>query len=309
MTTTNRNEIFEKVSASIIAALELAQADMEAGKAWEFPWVKGANAPVSIDGHPYRGMNYLILSLLSIAYPSQIFGTYKAWKRKGAQVKKYQKGTLVIFWSFKEVIDKATGKKRKIGFAKGYNVFAAEQVEGFDLAAFQSKQNAKLPNIVERLEHADKVFSRYCSEQALGVSYVGDHAFYSHSDFIQMPPREAFKSTPSFYSTLAHELAHSTGSKKRLNREFGSRFGDEKYAAEELVAEISSAMICAALKIETDTRKDHGRYIASWLKTLKNNPASIVTAASYAQKAADMILGDYQEEEEIENEGTELIAA
>jgi antirestriction protein ArdC len=298
----NRNELFDRVAASIIAALELAQADMESGKEWSFPWVKGisAGSPTSIDGRPYRGMNWAILAMTRAAYPSQIFGTYKAWQRHGAQVstRAKGKGITVLFWKFKEIIDPETGKKKRIGFARAFTVFPAELVDGFDLATHQAERLAKLPNVAERLAHADAVFDAYATKQALPVNYGGDRAYYSHSDYVQMPNREAFKSTAKFYSTLAHELAHSTGAKNRLNREFGARFGDEKYAAEELVAELSAAMTCAALNIETATREDHGRYIASWLKTLKNNSAAVISAASFAQKAADMILGDYQAEAE-----------
>lgn len=297
----NRNEIFDRVAASIIAALELAQADMDAGKRFEMPWVQTASAgsPVSIDGRNYRGMNWAILKMAAVAYPSQIFGTYKAWQRHGAQVMKGQKGITVLFWNFKNIEDEATGKIKRIGFARGYTVFAAEQVEGFDLAAHMAAVRAKLPSVAERLAHADKVFDAYSTAQGMPVNYGGNSAHYSPAaDHVQMPIREAFKSTAKFYSTLAHELAHSTGSKKRLAREFGARFGDEKYAAEELVAELSAAMTCAALNIETATREDHGRYIASWLKALKNDSRAIITAASFAQKASDMILGDYQTAEE-----------
>jgi antirestriction protein ArdC len=305
----NRTEIFNKVTERVIAALEMAIQDRKDGKAWEMPWTRGVatacGAPKSISGRSYRGANYVILSLMRAVYPSQIFGTYKAWQKVGAQVKKGERATPVMFWKFTK--DEDTGKQ--FAWAKGYSVFAAEQVEGFDLEAHQARQLAKLPNVAERLEIAEKVLSAYSETQGMPVTHGGDRAFYAPSvDSVQMPPREAFKSTGAYYSTLSHELAHSTGHPKRLARDLSGRFGNEKYAAEELIAELSAAMTCAALNIETRTREDHGRYLASWLKVLQDDSRAIVTAASMAQKASDMVLGDHMAEEEDEEETTAIAA-
>lgn len=94
----------------------------------------------------------------------------------------------------------------------------------------------------------------------------------------------------SYYSTLFHELSHWTGADTRCKRSLRGRFGDEAYAAEELVAELGAAFICARLGITNEARPDHAQYLASWLKVLKNDNRAIFTAASQAQKAADFIL-------------------
>ena len=86
-------------------------------------------------------------------------------------------------------------------------------------------------------------------------------------------------------NTDVHELTHWTGPKHRLDREFGKRFGDAAYAAEELVAEIGSAFLCAELGITQDTRADHAQYLAQWLKLLKDDPRAIFTAAAKASQA------------------------
>ena len=302
-----RTEIFNRVTDRIVAALEKAQADMDAGLPWSMPWVQqgAAGAPQSVRGRPYRGINFAILSMLRGVYPSQLFGTYKAWQEKGAQVRKGEKGIPVIFWKFLTVADQATGEDKDIAFARGYTVFAAEQVDGFDLAAHQADAIAKLPHVAERLEHAETVMAAYATREAIQVSHGGAQAFYRPStDSVQMPLREAFKSTAGYYSTLAHELAHSTGAEKRLDRNFSksTRFGDHAYAVEELVAELSAAMTCAALNIETETRVDHARYIASWLKALKADARAIITASSAAQKASDRVLGDAATTNEEEND-------
>lgn len=112
-----------------------------------------------------------------------------------------------------------------------------------------------------------------------------------------MPERERFlgtdTSTPTeaYYGTLLHELTHWTGHKKRCEREFGKRFGDEAYAMEELVAELGSAFLCADIGISPQPRSDHAAYVDHWLKVLKADKKAIFTAASQASKAADFLAG------------------
>jgi antirestriction protein ArdC len=116
-------------------------------------------------------------------------------------------------------------------------------------------------------------------------------AFYQPDrDIVQMPDFQAFRDPEGYYATLLHELTHWTRHKSRMDRSFGrNRWGDEGYAAEELVAEMGAAFICADLQITPTVRKDHAAYIQSWLKVLKNDKRAIFTAASYAQKAADYL--------------------
>ena len=126
---------------------------------------------------------------------------------------------------------------------------------------------------------------------AAEVQHGGERAFYRPSaDCIQMPDEALFCGTESmsrsegYYATLVHELTR-TGPKHRLDREFGKRFGDAAYAAEELVAEIGSAFLCAELGITQDTRVDHAQYLAQWLKLLKDDSRAIFTAAAKASEA------------------------
>jgi antirestriction protein ArdC len=128
--------------------------------------------------------------------------------------------------------------------------------------------------------------------QALGAAlrHGGNQAFYSPaSDHIQMPPFAAFRESVSYYSTLAHEHTHWTASAARCNRELGKRFGDNAYAAEELIAELGAAFTCAHLGLSTEPREDHAQYIQSWLKVLKADKRAIFTAASKAQQACDWL--------------------
>jgi antirestriction protein ArdC len=109
-------------------------------------------------------------------------------------------------------------------------------------------------------------------------------------DRIKMPPFETFRDAESYYATLAHECAHWTRHPSRLDRDFGRKnFGDEGYALEELVAEISSAYLCVDLELALEPREDHAAYIENWLQVLKNDKRAIFAAAAHAQRAADYL--------------------
>ena len=286
-----RRDIYESITSKILSALE----EDVAKQSWERPWKRspGINGlPRSIEGRAYRGINVPVL--MSTEHASNVWGTYKAWQGRGAHVRKGERGELVVFWkrtTYRAINPDGQEEERQGLFAKGYHVFAAEQVEGFDLAGHVAKTQSALPCLAERLEHVERVTTGYFQTEGLTLAHGGDRAFYAPSrDHIQMPLMEAFTSTQGYYSTLLHEAGHSTGHDKRLNRQFGERFGDDAYAFEELVAELASAMLCGALDIADQPRADHARYLASWLDVLKRDRRAIFTAASKAQAAADHVL-------------------
>src|SRR5258708_33530593 len=139
----------------------------------------------------------------------------------------------------------------------------------------------------ERIAHAEAFFQAIRADVRNG----GNRAYYSpDSDHSQMPPFQAFKENVSYYSTLAHEHTHWTASAARCDRQLGKRFGDNAYAAEELIAELGAAFTCAHLGLSTEPRADHAAYIDSWLKVLKADKRAIFTAASKAQQATDYII-------------------
>ena len=249
-----------------------------------------AFSPINIASHrPYRGINTLCLwaAAQSKGYESGEWGTYQQWHEKGAQVRKGEKATLVVFWKFvndaKETQE--DGEQHASGsrllFTRGYSVFNAAQVDGYTPTA-----DADVP-MPERIADADAFFS------GIGVDlrHGGNQAFYSPvSDHIQMPPYAAFRESAAYYSTLAHEFTHWTATASRCNRELGRRFGDNAYAAEELIAELGAAFTCAHLGLSTEPRPDHAQYLASWLKVLKADKRAVFTAASKAQQATDWLI-------------------
>lgn len=117
----------------------------------------------------------------------------------------------------------------------------------------------------------------------------GARAFYvPATDEIHLPPRAAFSNAGGFYNVALHELTHWSGHPSRCQRDLTGRFGDSGYAAEELIAEMGSAYLCAHCSIDGELR--HAGYLQSWLKVLRSDKRAIFTAAAHAQRAADYIL-------------------
>ena len=286
-----RADIYKRVTDSIVASIEAG-----AG-AWRMPWHSGADGcapvlPVNLaTGRAYRGVNTLVLwaSGQARSYGSAVWGTYRQWQERGAQVRKGEQASPVVFWKAMdragagggpEEQEDARGSRRFV--ARGYSVFNADQVDGFEQPA-----PVRLPE-AQRIERAEMFFDGV----GVVVRHGGNRAFYRPvQDCIQMPPFAAFADALSYYAVLAHEVTHWTAHASRCARDLGSRFGDESYAAEELVAEVGAAFLCADLGLAVTPRPDHAAYVQSWLKVLRGDSRAIFTAAAKAQAAADYIHG------------------
>jgi antirestriction protein ArdC len=281
------DEVVQRITTQLIA-------DIEAGAGeWKMPWLRigGMDLPRSIKGHWYRGINVPILTFeaLDKGYTSGVWGTYDAWKERGGQVRKGETHTKVVLWVKFEGKKKdadatetdADGKPQRPGgmMMKTYRVFSAEQQDGW-----VSKKPVVERNSPERLAHAEDYFAAIGADVRLG----GNRAYYDKlSDYIRCPDLAQFEEAPHFYSTLGHEHIHWSGHRSRLDREFGKRFGDNAYGAEELVAELGAALLSAKLGIDSATRKDHAAYLSSWLRVLKQDARSLITVMSKAQAAVD----------------------
>ena len=281
---TSTNDIYQQVTDRIIAALEAGVTP------WLKPWADskaGAIGPHNaVTGRQYNGINWLILG--SMPYASGAWLKFKQAKELGGTVRKGEKGTQIVFWSFPKIRDEETGKDKVVPFAKGYTVFHAEQCEGLNL----DKIKHPAPIVA-----GETPINTIAVKSGAVVNHGGSRAFYnSGTDSIGMPSAASFQSADHYASTLAHELVHWTGHKSRCDRQFGKRFGDDAYAFEELVAEIGSAFVCAQAGIPLDGLQ-HDSYVASWLRVLKDDKRAIFTASSAAKKAAEMLLAEAQEEE------------
>jgi antirestriction protein ArdC len=220
-------------------------------------------------------------------YSSPVWLTYNQAAQAGGSVRKGEKGTAVFFWNFTEKTNAETGKLEKIVFAKAYTVFNLDQCDNVP-----APKSAPQLSVFERNDAAEAVIA----QTGAIIIHGGDRACYVQAlDSIRLPERQSFLTADGYYSTAFHELGHWTGAKSRLDRTFGKAFGDEAYAAEELVAELTAAFVCGALGFDNPARDDHAAYLASWAKVLRSDPKAFITAAGKAQKAADFILNTQQE--------------
>lgn len=308
-------DVHEAITAKIVSAIEAGAGEFQ--MPWHRPGVAFTIPKNALTDKHYRGSN--ILSLWIDAdekkFQHQVWATYKQFEELGAQVRKGEKGSLIVKygeWVPKdnsgvgagrpskrdEKTDDEDGGKRL--FAKAAYVFNIDQVDApEDLRASLLPTVAPRRDLTERLDHVDAFIAATGAEFREG----GQRAFYRHrslngdGDFIQMPERNLFTgtatSTPteSYESTRLHELSHWSGASHRLNREFGQRFGDKAYAFEELIAELSAAYLCAGLEITNTPRPDHAQYIANWVEVLKGDTKAIFTAASLATRAVDYLYG------------------
>jgi antirestriction protein ArdC len=277
-------DIYQEVTDRIIAALEAGTAP------WLRPWRDGANHGVvepynAATGRPYNGINLLILG--SRHYSDLGWLTFKQALELGGNVRKGERGTMIVFWKFETVEDKETGKSKSVPFARGYTVFNVEQCENIDAGKLRR------PPVPET---GQTDMNALATRVGAIVRHGGNRAFYSPAaDFVQMPSADAFKSKDHYQATLAHELVHWTGREKRCAREFGKRFGDSAYAFEELVAEIGSAFLCARHGIALEGLQ-HPSYVANWLDVLKGDKRAIFTASSKAKDAAGFLMAEREEE-------------
>ena len=204
----------------------------------------------------------------------------------GGQVRKGERSELCIFykpWESQETNTETGETETKTGAVlKSFRVFNLDQIDGIQAPAATDRP------AFEILADAEALLQKTPAPIREG----GPSACYIPSrDEIHMPARATFVSPEAFYSVAYHEMTHATGHKSRLDRQFSTRFGDEAYAMEELVAELGAAFLCAEVGILPTTREDHAHYLASWVRVLKGDKKAIFTAAAAASKGAAFIKG------------------
>lgn len=289
MASTQTASIYDTITNQIIASLEVG-----AGK-FSLPWHR-SNTPLSrpmnaVTRKPYRGVNVLALWASAEAqdFGHGLWATYRQWQSLGAQVRKGEKASPIVFYKVFDKVDGTEAEEREGSariFAQASHVFNVGQVDGYAVP--------ELPEAADfdPIPNADA----FVAATSATIRIQGDSAHYTPStDTITMPDKQLFFATESgnagqnWYATLLHELTHWSGAEHRLARTFGKRFGDDAYAMEELVAELGSAFLCGDLAVSSQPRPDHARYLASWLKVLMADNRAIFTAASAAAKAAEFL--------------------
>jgi antirestriction protein ArdC len=270
--------IYQQVTDSIIAQLE------QGAEAWAKCWATNSLAPSNlVSGKTYGGINNLVLSLAANAqgFTSNQWATYQQHAAAGFQVQRGQKATTIIF--YKPVAGKVDADTGDV--TSGYAVLKSYSV--FNLSQTDAPAQPAAP--LDTFEAIADCEARIVATGA-DIRHGGDSAFYRPADdSITLPPRDSFTTPAHYYATAFHELSHWTGAKHRLARDLSGRFGNEAYAAEELIAELSAAFLCASHGVTGDLR--HAGYIESWLRVLRDDNKAIFKAAALAQKAADYVQG------------------
>ena len=301
---------------------------MKAGD-WKKGWIDGEavyGMPQNINGRNYSGSNSFFLQMDSAmhGYKTPVYMTFLQIQKENARINKGAEAMPVIYWDVS--IKDANGKRvdrddyrnmsreeqdrcTVLPFMKAYHVFNMDQTnlaevnkEKYDkmVEQFKAPEMRDAKGMYEN-KALDRLFEK--QEWVCPIQYdkVSANAYYSPSrDIIVVPKKEQFnigkdkeeiyKDGMEYYSSALHEMAHSTGTENRLNRVKGDRFGDPKYAKEELVAELTAANTGYALGFDKRILDNNAAYLDGWISVLKENPKFIVSVMADVNKASNMVL-------------------
>jgi antirestriction protein ArdC len=285
----------QKTSVHHTITRKIADAIQSGAGPYKMPWHSDQGwmaLPINVVTEAYyRGVNVLSLWIdaKTKGFTTSHWATYRQWRTLGAQVRKGERGSVVIFYKRMEAGEEASPAHEAPArhfLLRAFYVFNAAQVDGWA---------PPLPLQLPSFE-IDKQVEAFVSATGARVRHGFANARYRLDlDDIEMPSPAWFFDSPtssasqSYHAVLLHELIHWSGASHRIGREFGKRFGDRTYAFEELVAELGAAFLCAAFGISNEPRPDHAAYVRSWLEILGHDTKAIFTAASKAQEAVEYL--------------------
>lgn len=280
------NEIIKQMESGIIP--------------WQKPWHdNGTFIFMGCISHT-SGKPYSLLNQWLLGGKAGEWLTFKQIQAEGGRVKKGEKARTVVFYKYIDRVEEQEDGNGNLvevvtgsfPILKGYSVFHIDQTEG--IAPRYANEPNEYDN--EANESAERVVAEYVQREELKLFVEqSDRAYYRPStDEVHVPLMKQYDVVEEYYSTLFHELTHSTGHAKRLNRKGiagVAHFGDENYSKEELVAEIGAAFLCKAVGIDSDKAFNNSvAYLQGWLNVLRKDKKLIVTAAARAEAAAKYIL-------------------
>lgn len=319
MSDKEKKSAYDKLTPQRQRLVDAIMANLENNHSlWRQGWVT-SGAPVSaISGKRYNGVNRLFLSMATMerGYSDNRWLTYNQMKEKGWEFKRDAEGNSmgknagvsIEYFSFydkatkqkfdKHTLDGMTEAERDdymdenvIALRKYYCVFNGDVVEGIP-----EREKREIDRSGEN-KRAEGIL-QFWSDNEAKIIYGGDEAFYRPStDEIHLPERNAFVDLPEFYSTALHEVGHSTGHEKRLNRDLSGGFGSDKYAEEELRAEIASMFIEQDLGIEAGEKhiENNSAYIQAWHDKIKDDPNVLFRAIADAEKITQFVIAKESE--------------
>jgi len=271
------NKVYEIITERFIDGLEK-------NLSFKRGWTCDGKMPFNmVSKKAYRGINAIML--LWTDYERKEWLSFKQIKDKNGEIKKGEKGTPIIFYKLQKYKDKnpfGEDEEKSFPILRYYLVWNIEQTT----LEIPKDDDDKKP--IDTIKECEIGLEKY--EDKPIIKEGGDKAYYSPSeDRIQIPSKKQFDKSERYYEVLFHELSHSTGHKKRLDRNLTGGFGTDKYSFEELIAELGNAFLCANTGIKSDEENSQA-YINSWITKLNKNPKWIIEASSKAQKSTDYIL-------------------
>jgi antirestriction protein ArdC len=281
--------VHRMVTERMIAALERGSVP------WRKPWQAAAGRPRSMStGQPYRGVNMFLLALTAAeeGYGSPFWGTYRQIGALGGQVRGGEHSSLAVFWKQAEFErrDLQSGEitVKQLPVLRYYRVFNAAQADHLP------ERFCTAPGDHSEISQPQAVLDGYLSRGPKLLHVAGDRAnYHPATDTIRLPPPSQFNTPQDYYATAFHEAGHSTGHPSRLSRPgiaAFDHFGSDKYAREELVAQMTASILCVETAIDSPAMfENSASYIGGWLSALNRDHRLVVTAAAQAQKACDLI--------------------
>ena len=288
-------KIYDLITDRIIALLEQGVIP------WRKSWDAASGAPRNlVSAKPYRGINAMLLA--SLGFSSPWFLTFNQAKSLGGAIRRGAHGFPVVFWKFLEAAagpdgeEERTGSKDRVPLLRYYTVFNLDQTEGIPAEKIPAQESRRF----DPIEACQRIVDGMPQRPEIRHTTEARAYYRPSTDSVTMPLRESFHTAAEYFSTLYHELTHSTGALNRLARKSladWAPFGTADYSREELVAEMGAGFLCAHAGIESATLENSAAYIRSWLQVLMDDRRAVIVAAGQAQKAADFILGGSTEEE------------
>lgn len=290
----SKQNVAERVTQQIIKTLEEGNLPP-----WRSPKFTGSILPINATSkRQYRGINVWTLAAESLVmgYEDNRWITFRQAKNAGGYIRKGEKSTPVVFWKIIEVDDKyEIDKTTRIPLSNLYHVFNVDQTEDCDLP-----EHVKPIDIDhDPVETAENIINNMPKMPVIkNMNTTPSYEFIK--DVIQMPKRENWESIDEYYHVLFHEMAHSTGHTRRMDRisnlQALKNKNSEEYAQEELIAEMSAAILSSYAGIQMKDVENSAAYIDTWLYNLKKNPNILMTAAQMAQRVSDYIRAENESE-------------